>query len=29
MYKKCRQAGVTVRSIIDLIIAETAIENDL
>jgi predicted nucleic acid-binding protein len=29
MYKKCRQAGITVRSTIDLIIAETAVENDL
>jgi predicted nucleic acid-binding protein len=29
MYKKCRQAGITIRSTIDLIIAETAIENDL
>ncbi|QQO10389.1 type II toxin-antitoxin system VapC family toxin [Breznakiella homolactica] len=29
MYFKCRKAGVTVRSSIDLIIAQTAIENNL
>ncbi len=29
MYFKCRKAGVTVKSTIDMIIAQTAIENDL
>ncbi|WP_439647421.1 type II toxin-antitoxin system VapC family toxin [Brucepastera parasyntrophica] len=29
MYYKCRKAGVTVRSSVDLIIARTAIENNL
>ena len=29
MYFQCRKAGLTIRSTIDLIIAETAIENDL
>ena len=29
MYKKCRKKGITVRSTIDLIIAEIAIENNL
>lgn len=29
LYFLCRKAGITVRSTIDLIIAETAIENDL
>jgi predicted nucleic acid-binding protein len=28
-YIKCRHAGITIRSTIDMIIAETAIENDL
>jgi predicted nucleic acid-binding protein len=29
MYKKCIKSGITIRSTIDLIIAETAIENHL
>jgi predicted nucleic acid-binding protein len=29
MYMNCRKKGITVRSTIDLLIAETAIENDL
>lgn len=29
MYFRCRKAGITVRSTIDLLIAQTAIENDL
>jgi predicted nucleic acid-binding protein len=29
LYFQCRKAGLTIRSTIDLIIAETAIENDL
>lgn len=29
MYFKCRKSGITIRSTIDLLIAETAIENDL
>jgi predicted nucleic acid-binding protein len=29
LYFQCRKAGLTIRSSIDLIIAETAIENDL
>lgn len=29
MYMKCRKSGVTVRSTVDLIIAQTAIENNL
>jgi predicted nucleic acid-binding protein len=29
MYMKCRKSGITIRSTIDLIIAETAIENNL
>jgi predicted nucleic acid-binding protein len=29
MYIKCRKSGITVRSTLDLIIAETAIENNL
>ena len=29
LYAKCRRAGVTVRSTIDVIIAQIAIENDL
>lgn len=29
MYFVCRRKGITVRSSIDLLIAETAIENDL
>jgi len=29
MYMNCRRRGVTIRSTIDLLIAETAIENDL
>lgn len=28
-YMKCRKAGITVRSTIDLLIVQTAIENDL
>jgi len=29
MYIKCRKKGITIRSTLDLIIAEIAIENDL
>lgn len=29
LYMKCRKSGVTVRSTIDLLIVQTAIENDL
>ena len=29
MYYKCRKAGITIRSTIDLIIAQTAIDNNL
>jgi hypothetical protein len=29
LYFQCRKAGLTIRSTIDLVIAETAIENDL
>jgi len=29
MYMNCREKGVTVRSTVDLLIAEIAIENDL
>jgi hypothetical protein len=29
LYFKCRKQGVTIRSTIDLLIAQTAIENDL
>ena len=29
IYYKCRKAGITIRSTIDLIIAQTAIENEL
>ncbi|ABY91974.1 hypothetical protein JCM16816_23680 [Thermoanaerobacter brockii subsp. lactiethylicus] len=29
MYFKCRKKGITIRSTIDLLIAETAIENNL
>jgi predicted nucleic acid-binding protein len=29
MYMNCRKKGITIRSTIDLIIAEIAIENDL
>ena len=29
MYIKCRKNGITIRSTLDLIIAETSIENDL
>ena len=29
MYYKCRKAGITVRSTIDLIVAQTAIDNNL
>jgi hypothetical protein len=29
LYMKCRKSGVTVRSAIDLLIVQTAIENDL
>jgi predicted nucleic acid-binding protein len=29
LYLKCREKGVTIRSTVDLLIAQTAIENDL
>lgn len=29
LYFKCRKKGITIRSTIDLLIAQTAIENDL
>ncbi len=29
MYMKCRKAGITIRSTVDMIIAQTAIENQL
>ncbi|GHT53391.1 twitching motility protein PilT [Bacteroidia bacterium] len=29
MYMKCRKSGITIRSTVDLIIAQTAIENNL
>jgi predicted nucleic acid-binding protein len=29
LYTRCRKSGITIRSTIDLIIAETAIENNL
>jgi predicted nucleic acid-binding protein len=29
IYVRCRKSGVTIRSTIDLLIAQTAIENDL
>jgi len=29
MYMKCRKAGITIRSSVDMIIAQTAIENQL
>ncbi|MGB9812724.1 MAG: type II toxin-antitoxin system VapC family toxin [Thermovenabulum sp.] len=29
LYIKCRKKGITIRSTVDLLIAETAIENDL
>lgn len=29
IYFQCRKSGITMRSTIDLLIAETAIENDL
>jgi hypothetical protein len=29
LYRKCRKKGVTIRSTIDLLIAQIAVENDL